>query len=419
MGRGYSFRVAAVAATTWLIVLGVQSENLHSLVESTSYDRLLLGLRLCFGDKAGVRPSFDPNFPLGSAVLYAIPCSVGLPSVAWGRCVSFVFALLAGWLAVRVMREVDDREGVAAALLVALVGVPALARGAVVVGEEAAYTAAVLGAVLGLMRGRLGWVVLAANAMVLVRLDAMSLVPAVAVGVVWVGGRRAWPWALGCCGGVVMHLLVGWRLGDGPLGFANMARGEIGRSVGGFGGELGIDSLPGVLVDQLGGPVGYLVVAAALWGLVALARRGHWVLALGTGYLLLVDWALSTLGVFEPRSPRLIAPLLALLVIAAVSAGGPRRLGATVVALLLVCSGLPRAWVDAREATLPPGLVEAAKAVGERPIEEYVVTNEQHPVVVVESGRPPYSVGLGDDPRASWVFDVSDAGVRVHDRRPK
>jgi len=419
MGGGYSFRVAAVAAAGWVLALFARSDNLHSLAESTSYDRLMLGARLWHDGVAGI----DANFPLGSAVLYAIPQALGLPPVAFGRGLSLLFAVAAAAVILRVVRELDPRESTAAAALVALVCVPGLVRGAVVVGEEAAFTLALAGAALGLMKGRWGWAIVAANAAPLVRLEAMGVVPLIAVGVALVaGGRRGLAGAVACFGSTALHLVVSalGHSGD-PIGFARVASDEVGRNAAQFGGELGAGVLPRAAADQLAGPAGGVVLLVALVGVVALVRRREWIPAAAAGYLLVFDQVLTSIGALEPRSPRMLAPLLVFLIVAAVALPGRdgRRWTTAGIVLLIVGFGVPRAWVQAREERLPPGLVEAARSLGERPLDEYVVTTEQHPVVIIESGRPPSSVGPAHNParEPAWRLEVSDEGVVLRDLR--
>ena len=64
------------------------------------------------------------------------------------------FAVLAAVFAVKLVRALGGGVREATVTILGLAAVPALARGAVVVGEEAAYTAAVLGVVLGTVHRR-------------------------------------------------------------------------------------------------------------------------------------------------------------------------------------------------------------------------------------------------------------------------
>ena len=416
MSEGYSFRIASVAAVAWFAVLFVVSDNIHSLAESTSYDRLLLGARMCHGE------AIDPNFPLGSAFLYSLPCRFGLEPVIAGRLVSLGFALLACFFAVRILRELEVPAAFGPWVL-GLAALPAFARGAVVVGEEAAYTAAILGAVLAVMRGRPVPVVFAANLAVLVRLDALTLLPLFAAGVVVSTPERRRGLALGaaCFGTTLLHLGIGMRTGE-PLGFARRARAVMASSADGFGGRPGLETLPIALLDALGGAFGALLLGVAAAATVALLRGGGpgRRLAAGTLGVVLVTWVLAAVGALEPRSPRMIVPSLVLLLLCAFAGAGRRRSWAWMLASGCLLVGVPRAWTQAQEARLSPGLVEAARSLRDRPVEERIVVTEAHPVVVVESRRRPDSVGLvrqGTD-GARWLLEVSDAGTRLVDLGP-
>ncbi|MCO4773967.1 MAG: glycosyltransferase family 39 protein, partial [Deltaproteobacteria bacterium] len=171
MSRGRLLALASFVAV--VLPALVLSDNLHSLAESTSFDRLMLGLRWL--EPQGSR--WDPNFPLGTAVLMAIPHALGLDPVAWGRGLSLLCAAGAGAVLFALVRRAAG-DLAAGAAVAGMWWVPAVTRGAVVTGEEAPYLLCLLLALYGMVRGaeeRAEWrwlalSVLAGNAMALVRL---------------------------------------------------------------------------------------------------------------------------------------------------------------------------------------------------------------------------------------------------------
>ena len=397
-------------ATVLLVVIPTMffSDNLHSLAESTSFDRLMLGLRWL--EPAEGTSRWDPNFPLGTALLMAVPHALGLEPVLWGRGLSLACGLgscaLVFWLVRRAAGE--WAAGLAAA---GMWFVPAVTRGAVVTGEEALYLLAFLGALAALVlavdeperRGR--WMVAAAaaaNATVLVRLDAMTVVPLFGVLGVWLlGVRRGVLLGAVCFASTVTHLVVAWRMTGDPIGFARVASMNIHQNADGF------DFLgPAVLPLNVASEVGWATSALAMFGAWWLWRersespvRG----ALGAAlvWLFVVDFGLTVVGAMEARTMRYLVPLLVLAVAgAAVGATREGRPGAqrwVLPALFLFSLGshFPTIVRQAQEERLPVGLVEMARWLGEqRGDDRPVVVGEQHPVFVVAGGLDHAATGV-------------------------
>ena len=320
-------RLAAALPT--LLVLGavvlpafVASDNLHAVVESTSYDRLVLGLRTL--RPSGGIPRWDPHFPLGTAVVMAVPWGVGLDPVGFSRGLSFMAALVAALGVFALLRRAaGPLAGAAGAAAIWLV--PSFTRGAIVTGEEAIYTALVVFAALALARGHgaqrpLPWMfasLLAINGTVLFRLDAMTLVPLFALlGLAAFGPRRGAIHGALCFLTTALHIAVSaWVTGD-PLGFARVASMNIRRNASGFD-ALGPAVLPANLAAELGG---WPVLVAALLGAVVLLRRPREraagrVLGILLVGVLLIDLVLTMAGAMEARTMRYLVPALVLCVV--------------------------------------------------------------------------------------------------------
>ncbi len=394
----FAIVMAAVVVPAWLA-----SDNLHATLESTSYDRLLLGLRT-FDPAPGI-PRWDAHFPLGTAALMSVPWALGLDPVLFGRVVSMVGALVAALALFALLRRAAGPVA-AAAGAAAVWFVPAFTRGAVVTGEEAPCTALLLLAALALVKGygsvdKNRWMfasLLAVNGMVLFRLDAMTLVPLFALlGFAAWTPRRGALFAVGCFGTTAGQMLLSARtLGD-PIEFARVASLNIRRNTRGFD-VLGPDVLPVNLASELGG---WPILAGALLGLGVLlrGRDGERPAARTLGVLLggtlLADLVLTMLGAMEARTTRYLVPLLTLCV------GGNAALvgmltrrgqwaGAAVglgLGALLLGQGF-EVRRQALEERLPEGLVETAQWLGANAGSGRVLVGEQHPTIVVESGLP-------------------------------
>jgi hypothetical protein len=197
------------------------SDNLHGLHESTAMNRLTLGLRTFYPGPPGAPMGFapDPNFPLGSALLFSVPFHLGLPPVAFGRLWALGAALGCTLLAARLLLPIAGRGGAWWGAL-ALWSVPAFVRGAVVSGEESTATALLLGGLLLARRFPAAGVAVACCA-VLFRLDALAWAPCCLFAV----PRRSWPSCLAACSPVLaMPLLANlWVYGD-PFNAASLAR---------------------------------------------------------------------------------------------------------------------------------------------------------------------------------------------------
>ena len=148
-GVSWALLVAALLAV--LAPSFARSDNVHSVRETVAFDRIALSLRTFWAEQSppegpslptSIRP--DPNFPLGTSVLFALPYSLGLDPVLGSRIITLFAALLAALaLGSLVAAGADTTAGVLAAA--AIWGVPAFTRNAVVTGEAAPYTAVLLG----------------------------------------------------------------------------------------------------------------------------------------------------------------------------------------------------------------------------------------------------------------------------------
>ncbi len=392
----FAIVVAAVVVPAWLV-----SDNLHAIVESTSYDRLMLGLRTLH--PAPGTPRWDAHFPLGTAALMSVPWGLGLDPVLFGRVISLVSALVASLtlfaLLLRAAGPVAAAAGAAAVWFV-----PAFTRGAVVTGEEAPCTALLLLGALALVKGydsvdKNRWMLaslVAVNGMVLFRLDAMTLVPLFALL-----GFAAWSpvrgvlYAVGCFGTTIGQMFLADRtLGD-PIAFARVASMNIRRNADGFD-ALGPDVLPVNLATELGG---WPMLVGALIGLGVLlrGRDGERPAARTLGVLLggalLADLVLTMSGAKEARTMRYLVPLLVLCVAGNAALVGmmTRRgqwAGAAVgvgLGALLLGQGF-EIRKQSLEEKLPEGLVETAEWLGANAGSGRVLVGEQHPTFVVESG---------------------------------
>lgn len=393
-----------------LLVLGAlvlpalaASDNLHAVIESTSYDRLVLGQRT-------LRGTWDPHFPLGTAALMSVPWRFGWDPVAFGRAVSLLAAVVASGFLFTLVRRASG--GVGAAFAAAAIWlVPSFTRGAVVTGEEALCTAWMLCAAWALVRGHEArgrvdaWMALSAvavNATVLYRLDAMTLVPLfVLLGFAAFGIKRGLVHGLFCGLSTVGHMALSARLVGDPIGFARVASMNIRRNADGF------DALgPGVLPVNLAGELGgWVVLIGAMLGLVHLlraqvahlpgARAASRTLGVLLGGAFVIDLVLTMLGAMEARTMRYLVPLLTLCVAGIGALVGElwardRRIGSVIgigLAALMIGHGVPEIRRQAAQEKLPVGLVEAAEWVGANAAGR-VLVGEQHPTFVVESGLP-------------------------------
>ncbi|MCO4773323.1 MAG: hypothetical protein KDA24_25035, partial [Deltaproteobacteria bacterium] len=282
--------------------------------------------------------------------------------------------------------------------------------------------------------------VLAANAMALVRLDAMTVVPLMGVlGVLLLGVGRGALLGAACFVTTMLHMAAAWRISGDPIGFARVASMNTQRNADGF------DFLgPSVLPVNVAGEVGWTVLLLALPGAVwlwracatknpdapgsrpaALALLGAW------AWMFVVDFGLTTLGAMEARTMRYLVPLLVLVV--AVGAVGAIRWGEALAgprwvrwmlpagfAITLLAQG-PAILRQATQERLPAGLTEAAGWLGSRGDDRPVVVGEQHPVFVVVGGLdwartgvlPPGAPGENRGPVVADVVGRAGAGWLV------
>jgi hypothetical protein len=356
-----------------LVPLFLFSDNVHAFEESTAFDRLALARRT-FWYSPGASlwsPStwrLDPNFPLGTAFVFG-----ALPQhdlVAWARLHSAVWAVFSTVVGWRLLCPLTGPivAGIGAA---AFWTVPAFARGAVVSGEEAPFTALLLLALLGLLRPGWRWAVvacLAANATVLWRIDAMAVLPGFAVVAVlaW-GWRRGLLWSLASGLTSLLHFAVSGEVNGDWLAFARQAQ-AVTRST-------SIDSSSDTLTEILaliaGGVGGTPALAVAALGILSLLWKGGMTgraIALLTLWLATVYGAVGWLGVLQIEFLRYLVPLLVLIVAAApcVVLTGPRRTVVPLTLLLAVGLGVQlhqSAVASTRQAAVarvPDGLEGAA-----------------------------------------------------------
>jgi hypothetical protein len=369
-------RIEAVCTVFAACVLGaafVVSDNLHGRAESIAWDRLLLGLRTLHPPPG--EPAFDTHFPLGTAVVSAALHASGLPVVLTARLLCLVVAGVALWRLRQLVDDVSGRPFGAAAVALA-VCVPAVTRGAVVVGEEAAYAALLLSAIRAARQGRFLAMTLGANAMVGFRLDAMTVVPVFAIWA-WSTGRRSL--AVGCFASTALHLGASWALTGDPFEWARLASVVTQRSAHGFGGGPGLWTLAGVMWDQLG-PACVIAGAAAM--VAGRPRPLFWVAL----WLLAVDTALAAIGAMEARAPRYVVVLLTLWLPGAIDVSRRLHWGVPVLLLATALHGLPEIARAAREERLPDGLIAMAPRLREAVGGGRLLVGEQHPVVVVAGG---------------------------------
>ena len=367
--------ILALPLVVLVVPLFSLSENLHSVGESTTYDRIALAIRTFWGQSSETASglsawNIDHNFPLGTAFIFALPVALGLDPVSPLRLHSALWALLTTVALYRLFRP-QLRPITAALSATAPWWVPAFARGSVVSGEEAPTVGLMLVGLLALAHARdrpraLILSCLAVNGMVLFRLDAMFIPPFFALAGLWVvGGRRAILYAVGCAGTTLLHLGTTWLLTGDPLDFARVAT----RVTGSIATKASVSPL-----DFLTATASYLggwpILVLALLGLLALLRNPSTVhkLFLGLFAWLAFGYTLAVgVPVLEVDIPRYFVPFLTLLAAAVPLAALwlPRRKylreGAAGAALLLLALlNLGTIKAQAQEARLEPGLLEAS-----------------------------------------------------------
>jgi len=396
--------IAAVGLPLLLLVLPLafNTDNVHLGPESAAYDRLVLGRRT-FGPLPGTSiwsPStwtFDTNFPLGTPFVFGIAPALRLDDVIVGRLLAFLAAL--GGLTAIV--KFHSRQGV---LVAGSVGAafwlaPSVLRGAMVSGEESFLLAAAALAVLGIVRRGRGWTVasiLAANAMVLFRLDAILLLPAYFLAAVQGRGLRQGT-AMGLASGAstLLHLGTSWSMHDDALAFAHLAR-NVAASAGSTSAPSGWD-YPALIAEHLGGP---LLLVVALAGLVVASLRGG---REGRVWSVFVFGTTVAYGVAEGAGflnltfARYVAPLLAMLgasvPLVVLAAPDRRRVPASLAGLALVSALLVRtgqqAWRDADEARLPLVVRDGARWLDACARGYSILVTSHAPEIEVEANWPP------------------------------
>ena len=369
-----------------VVPLLLGSDNLHSGGESTTWDRIALALRSFWGVEQGglLQPgtwNIDTNFPLGTALIFALPVALGLDPEPVLRLHSLLWMLVASASIFAMLRPVLG-AALGAASASAMFWVPAVARGSVVTGEEAPTTGLLLLGLFGLSRAwKLGaegaakeqtpWLVLSACAvsgMVLFRLDAMMLPPAFALaGLVCLRGVRSWAYGLACGASSIAHLGITWALSGDPLDFARVATG-VTESIATRQDVSTLD-FAAAITGYLGGGA---LVLAALTGLVLSCavstsrelRLIAWLTLWTTaGYLVA-----ARVPVLELDLARYFVPLLSLLALfvplvglAAGHRGALRSALALAGLVLLSTANLETIRAENQAARLEPGLVEVSE----------------------------------------------------------
>lgn len=350
------------------------SVNLHSPQESSAMNRLVLGLRTFWPDLRTDPASFspDPNFPLGTALVFATPFAVGLDPVWWGRLWALALALVATVLARRLLSPIWGR-GPAILGALALWAMPAFVRGAVVSGEETTALTLLLAALLvrpPVLAGVL------AGAAVLFRLDMLLFAPAILLARSPRGAARG---ALGMAPLLALPLVVGALVYGDPLG-----PGRIAQAVTAAAGRFEPRTLLAfpATVWAMVGPLALVVPVVLGADRRQLGGLGRALVALA-----LIAWGVSIHGTLEVRFHRYFVPVLALwipLVVAAVAARRP-RLGAA-VAVALIAGGLVRSVLEARAVRWPAGLEQAAELLGQEAPQAQVMTDRFPDALIILGG---------------------------------
>jgi hypothetical protein len=415
--KRWEWLVGGIVAVLPVLLIGVPlfllSENVHTVEESTAFDRLRLSMRTFWPTPTASfwRPStwrIDTNFPLGTAVLFALPNAFGLESAFWGRVLSGISALIATGCAFRLFapRFGPLLGGVAAAFPWCS---PAFARGAVLSGEELLFTASLLVALVGLIEGRrwIGVSLVAANAMVLFRLDAMVVLPAYGLLALALLGRRRGLMVAAASGvSSLLHVGITWATTGDPLAFARLAQGVTAATT-----REGPSMMPAAylagIAEGLGHPA--LLGLAAVGAIVAVLRGGRsgraW--AFVAVYLLLAYMAVGASGILKLQFTRYLVPvfvLTAVLVPISLAAVGPPRsvLAATLGAVLLgfCLHGSAKAVTEhAVAARVPTGLEAAAHWLAMCGQGETALVTSHLPALTVLGPLPPDSV---DQVKTRW-----------------
>jgi len=397
-------------------VLFGDTDNVHSLIETVAGHRLTLGFALLHqdpglvADAAAPIPGLDPNFPLGTAILFRVPWALGLDPVLFGRLHALGWLLVGTGCVVALVRPLAG-HAVAAIAAASLWGIPAVVRGGMVSGEEAPCAGLLL---LGLTvlvsaaesgreersrRRRAFAGGLLAGGAVLFRLDALIFLPGFVTAAVFLLGRRdgllataaaaLWP---------ALHVLASWATYGDPLRFARRAREVSSTRV-----AEGTFEPIGDLVLALQGQVGLLALVVAgvalAVGLLHPLRVGR-ALA-GQSLAAVVAFSVVVLaGVLDPRIDRYFVPLLVLLGPAAVvgAAAGAARwrpeaatAAAAAIGLTILLPGTAQSVRAAHDATYPSGLREASAWLAEHAPGERVMTNRWAAELSLEGGLAPWA----------------------------
>ena len=413
-GLAWALLVLALVAIVGPAFL--HSDNVNADQETVAYDRIALSLRTFWADQprpeglslpSSYRP--DPNFPLGTAALFALPYSLGIDPVLGSRLLTLSFALLAALaLGLLVAACADGRAGVLAAA--AIWAVPAFTRNAIVSGEAAPYTAALMGSAAVLAwelrrttprRGRLLLAGALLGCSVLFRLDAFALAPVWIVAAALLFGRRAAGLViLGVSPPFLLHLYVSLTCSDSAFGFAATATRVTRQHL--PSGDEPLLRLIEAAASQLSAPVTLLAVFAAgvfATGVLRRDRRAHeprllvGLLLAGTiaAYMVMVS-ARS----MDPTLHRYLVPLFALSLVSALLLAWGRDLSRFSrvrrwLLMMAVCALLVRGGAQSRaaasEVRLPESLPELAAWIGQLHPQPMVRVSGFHPELVVLSGR--------------------------------
>lgn len=397
-----------------LVPVFAGSDNVHPGLDSTAFDRLGLALRTFWPDGVGVAGpnprAVDPNFPLGTAVVYAVPHLLHADPVLLGRLISLGAGLTA-MVTLGILVGLAAGRELALPAAASVWALPAFVRGAVVSGEESLYTAALLLGLLGLIgahsaRGRgdrRATVLLAAgsclavNAMVAFRIDAALAIPGFALLGLSLGARVGIPYALGCALSSFVHFFVAWSVQDAPLVFLHTSAG-VTAATAPPGSSRGMVDFCLMLRGQSGGTV---VLLAGLVGAVALLRRGGPAGRLFVGlfaWLHLAYGGAVLLSIPNPGIPRYFVPLLVawipLALVGCREVLGRLHDGLWRVAVLgllafVLVTGGRAAHAEAEAARLPDGIEDAAEWLSQHAADRPILVTQQGPELIVLAGLAP------------------------------
>ncbi len=384
-----------------------RSENMHAGPESIAFDRIQLAMRSFWLEPGASlwRPrtwTLDTNFPLGTAFLFALPRAFGLDSVLAARGLAGGAALVAS-LAVFRFHSRSAGPLVAGLAAASVWTVPPFIRGAVVSGEEAFFTAALMLAFLGLARSGRGWTILsvvAANGLVLFRLEGALLLPIYGAVALWARGRREGGLiALASGASVLLHLGLAWSITGDPLSFLWLAQGVTEATSSGQASLAPMEYL-WVLGQQLGGSWVVLLSGAGVASAAARGGREGRLWAAAVLGVTIVYGLLTALGLLNALHIRYLVPPLALLSASVplgllALTGRAAALGRPAFCVLfavLLHGGQQAAFAEAEAARLPPTVLQGSRWLGSCARGQLTLVTSHCPEIEVLGRLPPGSV---------------------------